>query len=87
MQHYLKFHCHQTIQLTGLPVKIYVYAQNSKGTSEPFIIEETFAKHSKHSVEGRKKFQSFVSFDFINLFQSVKILVCIHVFLKMRKRT
>ena len=38
--------------VSGLPIKIYVYAQNSKGTSEPFIIEETFAKQSKHSVEG-----------------------------------
>jgi hypothetical protein len=29
-----------------------VYAQNAKGSSEPFIMEETFAKQSKHSVEG-----------------------------------
>ena len=27
---------------SGLPVKMYVYAQNSKGSSEPFVLEETF---------------------------------------------
>jgi hypothetical protein len=40
------------IRFSGLPIKIYVYAQNAKGSSEPFIMEETFAKQSKHSVEG-----------------------------------
>ena len=29
-------------ETSGLPVKIYVYAQNAKGSSEPFILEETF---------------------------------------------
>ena len=27
---------------SGLPVKMYVYAQNAKGSSEPFVLEETF---------------------------------------------
>ncbi len=35
-------------------VKIFVFAQNAKGSSEPFIIEETLRqlRHSKHAVEG-----------------------------------
>ena len=27
---------------SGLPVKMFVYAQNAKGSSEPFVLEETF---------------------------------------------
>ena len=52
---------------SGLPVKMYVYAQNAKGSSEPFVLEETFkpsasisnsavgqGKRHKHAgVEGR----------------------------------
>nr|XP_040567526.1 hemicentin-1-like [Lepeophtheirus salmonis] len=37
---------------SGIPVKLFVYAQNSKGSSEPFIIQETFVKQRKHAVEG-----------------------------------
>lgn len=37
---------------SGQPVKLYVFAQNAKGSSEPFIIEETFGKARKHAVEG-----------------------------------
>jgi hypothetical protein len=37
-------------------VKIFVFAQNAKGSSEPFIIEETLRqlRHSKHAVEGNE---------------------------------
>ena len=34
------------------PVKLFVFAQNAKGSSEPFIIEET-GNAKKHAVEGR----------------------------------
>ena len=34
------------------PIKLFVFAQNAKGSSEPFIIEETFGK-TKHAVEGK----------------------------------
>lgn len=36
-------------------VKLYVFAENSKGTSEPFILEENFRhlKQTKHAVEGK----------------------------------
>lgn len=34
-------------------LKIYVFAQNAKGSSEPYILEEEILKHiKKHSVEG-----------------------------------
>ena len=33
------------------PVKLFVFAQNAKGSSEPFIIEET-GNAKKHAVEG-----------------------------------
>ena len=35
-------------------VKLFVFAENAMGTSEPFILEENFRhlKHSKHAVEG-----------------------------------
>ncbi len=38
----------------GGSVKLYIFAQNSKGSSEPFIIEETLRhlRQSKHAVEG-----------------------------------
>jgi hypothetical protein len=39
---------------SGQPVKLFVFAQNAKGSSEPFIIEETFGKTSKHAVEGKE---------------------------------
>ena len=37
------------------PVKVYIFAQNAKGSSEPFILEESFRrlKQSKHTVEGK----------------------------------
>ena len=37
----------------GQPVKLFVFAQNAKGTSEPFIIEETFGKARQQAVEGK----------------------------------
>ena len=37
----------------GQPVKLFVFAQNAKGSSEPFIIEETFGKARQQAVEGR----------------------------------
>ena len=37
----------------GQPVKLFVFAQNVKGSSEPFIIEETFGKARQQAVEGR----------------------------------
>ena len=36
-------------------VKLFVFAENAMGTSEPFILEENnfrHLKHSKHAVEG-----------------------------------
>ena len=38
-------------------IKLFVFAQNAKGSSEPFIIEETLRhlKHSKHAVEGERE--------------------------------
>ena len=38
----------------GQPVKLFVFAQNAKGSSEPFIIEETFGKARQQAVEGEK---------------------------------
>ena len=38
----------------GQPVKLFVFAQNAKGSSEPFIIEETFGKARQQAVEGKK---------------------------------
>ena len=40
------------------PVKLFVFAQNAKGSSEPFIIEETFGNAVKHAVKGNE-IQSF----------------------------
>lgn len=34
-------------------VKLFVFAQNAKGSSEPFIIEETFGKARQQAVEGK----------------------------------
>ena len=39
----------------GGDVKLFVFAANALGTSEPFIIEENYFRHlksSKHAVEG-----------------------------------
>ena len=35
---------------SGLPVKMYVYAQNAKGSSEPFVLEETSIRVLEKSI-------------------------------------
>lgn len=36
----------------GDPIKLYLYAENAKGTSDPAIIDDSSQNHQKHYVEG-----------------------------------
>jgi hypothetical protein len=36
----------------GTPIKLYLYAENAKGSSEPAIIDDATLNHQKHYVEG-----------------------------------
>lgn len=37
----------------GVPIKLYLYAENAKGASDPAIIDDSFPNQQKHYVEGR----------------------------------
>ena len=36
----------------GSPIKLHLYAENAKGTSEPAIIDDALSSQHKHYVEG-----------------------------------
>ena len=36
----------------GTAIKLYLYAENSKGTSDPAIIDDAISNQQKHYVEG-----------------------------------
>ena len=36
----------------GVPIKLYLYAENAKGTSDPAIIDDSTQNQQKHYVEG-----------------------------------
>ena len=36
----------------GVPIKLYLYAENAKGTSDPAIIDDSSQNQQKHYVEG-----------------------------------
>ena len=37
----------------GSPIKLYLYAENAKGTSDPAIIDDASLNQQKHYVEGK----------------------------------
>ena len=37
----------------GSPIKLHLYAENAKGTSEPAIIDDALSTQHKHYVEGK----------------------------------
>ena len=37
----------------GTPIKLYLYAENAKGTSDPAIIDDASLNQQKHYVEGK----------------------------------
>ena len=37
----------------GSPIKLYLYAENAKGTSDPAIIDDATLNQQKHYVEGK----------------------------------
>ena len=39
----------------GSPIKLHLYAENAKGTSEPAIIEDALSSQHKHYVEGEQQ--------------------------------
>ena len=36
----------------GVPIKLQLYAENAKGTSEPAVIDDALSSQHKHYVEG-----------------------------------
>ena len=36
----------------SVPIKLYLYAENAKGTSDPAVIDDSAQNHPKHNVEG-----------------------------------
>lgn len=38
----------------SVPIKLYLYAENAKGTSDPAIIDDSAQNQPKHNVEGKK---------------------------------
>ena len=41
----------------GVPIKLYLYAENAKGTSDPAIIDDSAQNQQRLGVEGRKEKQ------------------------------
>ena len=39
----------------GVPIKLYLYAENAKGTSDPAIIDDSTQNQQKHYVEGEQQ--------------------------------
>ena len=37
----------------SVPIKLYLYAENAKGTSDPAIIDDSAQNQPKHNVEGK----------------------------------
>ena len=50
----------------GVPIKLYLYAENAKGTSDPAIIDDSSQNQQKHYVEGwcffRKIYALYLSY-------------------------
>ena len=44
----------------GVSIKLYLYAENAKGTSDPAIIDDSVPNQQKHFVEGRFLFILFL---------------------------
>lgn len=42
----------------GVPIKLYLYAENAKGASDPAIIDDSFPNQQKHYVEGVTDFKA-----------------------------
>ena len=47
----------------GTSIKLYLYAENAKGTSDPAIIDDSVPNQQKHFVEGMFSAPSFLTFD------------------------
>ena len=56
----LKFHVTNKVPIfevsniePGVPIKLYLYAENAKGTSDPAIIDDSSQNPHQHNVEGK----------------------------------
>ena len=49
----------------GTPIKLYLYAENAKGTSDPAIIDDASLNQQKHYVEGKDD----VKYEIVRIFE------------------
>ena len=54
----------------GTPIKLYLYAENAKGTSDPAIIDDASLNQQKHYVEGKDD----VKYEIVRIFEVMQTL-------------